>query len=98
MYLGAPFVFAALQQWPKSRRYASVVGLGIVAISLIASSFANTVWQLILTQGILYALGGGLLYAPTILFLDEWFIRRKGLAFGIMWVCITLPAGGGDAH
>lgn len=24
-------------------------------------------------------------YAPTVLYLDEWFVRRKGLAFGIMW-------------
>ena len=22
---------------------------------------------------------------PAVLFLDEWFVRRKGLAFGIMW-------------
>ena len=26
-----------------------------------------------------------LLYFPTIVYLDEWFIRRKGLGFGIMW-------------
>lgn len=26
-------------------------------------------------------------YAPTILFVDEWFVRRKGFAFGVMWVC-----------
>jgi hypothetical protein len=35
---------------------------------------------------VVYALGGGFAYTPAILFLDEWFIRRKGLAFGIMWV------------
>jgi hypothetical protein len=25
------------------------------------------------------------LYSPTIFCLDKWFIKRKGLAFGIMW-------------
>ena len=41
--------------------------------------------HLILTQGVLYGLGGTLLYNPAILFLQEWFSRRRGLAFGIMW-------------
>ncbi|MCJ1411932.1 hypothetical protein MMC19_006024 [Ptychographa xylographoides] len=63
----------------------TVVGLAILAISLIGSSFATTAWQLILTQGILYAIGGSLLYLPTIMYLDEWFVRRKGLALGVMF-------------
>ena len=56
-----------------------------MCIALAAASFANTVTQLILTYGVLYGLGGSICYAPTISFVDEWFIRRKGLAFGIMW-------------
>ena len=86
MYLGLPFVFLALQRWPKYRLYYAPSGLAITALALIISSFSTRVWQLILTQGVLYALGGMLLYAPTITFLDEWFVRRKGFAYGIMWV------------
>lgn len=41
-------------------------------------------WQLIALQGVSAALGGGLLYAPATLCLDERFARRKGLAYGIM--------------
>ena len=26
-----------------------------------------------------------MLYFPTVAFLDEWFIKRKGFAFGVMW-------------
>ncbi|PYH45144.1 putative MFS monocarboxylate transporter [Aspergillus saccharolyticus JOP 1030-1] len=60
------------------------------------SSFAQTVWQLIATQGVLCGLGNGLVFSPTTLLLDQWFIRRKGLAYGIMWagksVCgVALP-------
>jgi len=51
---------------------------------LLMSSFATTVKQLIATQGVICALGSGLLYAPTTLYLDDWFVRRKGLAYGIM--------------
>lgn len=85
MYLGAPFVFAALQQWPNFRTYCSGVGLGIIVLALIISSFSQRVWHLILTQGVLYAIGGTMLYMPAILFLDEWFIQRKGFAYGVMW-------------
>ncbi|KAL2044944.1 hypothetical protein N7G274_002719 [Stereocaulon virgatum] len=85
MYLGAPFTFALLQRFPHHRRRFAFAGLVITSTALIGSSFATRVWHLILTQGVLYAVGGSILYFPTIIFLDEWFIRRKGLAYGVMW-------------
>lgn len=54
--------------------------------SLAISSFATKIWHLMLFQGVLYSIGGGIAYSPMILFVNEWFIRRKGIAFGIMWV------------
>lgn len=85
MYLGAPFSFALLQRFPLHRRHCALVGLVIMIIGLVAASFATRVSHLILTQGVLYAIGGSMLYTPTIIFLKEWFIARKGLAFGVMW-------------
>ncbi|PGH11886.1 hypothetical protein AJ80_06951 [Polytolypa hystricis UAMH7299] len=85
MYLGSPVCFAAMQRWPLLRRWSTTAGLVILVVSLIATSFATAVWHLIFTQGVLYAIGGSLLYSPVILFVDEWFVRRKGLAFGVMW-------------
>ncbi|KAL8848934.1 MAG: hypothetical protein Q9221_006092 [Calogaya cf. arnoldii] len=85
MYLSCPLLFAAFRRWPHVRRHCTLVGLAINIIAIIAASFATQVSHLILTQGVLYAVGGVMIYCPTILFLDEWFIRRKGLAFGMMW-------------
>ena len=62
-----------------------VAGLLIMCLSLGLSSLCTTVPQLIVTQGILYGIGGAVTYSPVVTFLDEWFVRRKGLAFGIMW-------------
>jgi hypothetical protein len=42
--------------------------------------------QLIANQGVIYAIGGSIVYFPALLFVDEWFIQRKGLAFGVLWV------------
>ena len=61
------------------------MGCPVVVLAVFLSSFATKVWHLILTQGILYAIGGNLVYYPIFMFIDEWFVRRKGFAFGIMW-------------
>jgi hypothetical protein len=63
----------------------------LIVVSMLAASFANTVGGLLATQGVLYAIGGLILYFPTMVFVDEWFVARKGLAYGVMW------AGSGSA-
>ena len=85
MYLSGPLVFALYRRWPQHRRTSAYIGLPIIAASLIAFSFATRVSELILAQGVAYGLGGILLYYSVLLFLEEWFVRRKGLAYGIMW-------------
>ena len=84
MYLAAPIIFTFMQRYPQYRRHCNIAGLPIVVIALIASSFATRTSHLILTQGILYGIGGMLFYTPIIVFLEEWFVRRRGLAFGIV--------------
>ena len=85
MYLSAPLIFTFFQRFPQYRRHCNVLGLPIAVAALLASSFATRTWHLILTQGVLYGVGGMLFYTPIIVFLEEWFVRRRGLAFGIMW-------------
>lgn len=85
MYLDIPLITGVLRLYPKFARWAPVVGILIMCASLAASSFSQNVGHLILTQGILYSIGGSISYGPAILFLDEWFVKRKGLAYGIMW-------------
>lgn len=85
MYLFAPISLYILEAFPSIRRFSSIVGLVIATGALVASSFSTEVWHLIATQGVLYAIGGSLLYSPTMFYLDEWFVDKKGLAFGVMW-------------
>lgn len=85
MYLSAPLVMGLLQAFPRFKRWATAAGTLIMCLAFSLSSFSKTTAHLILTQGVFYAVGGGLAYAPTILFMDEWFVNRKGFAFGIMW-------------
>ncbi|KAK0622954.1 major facilitator superfamily domain-containing protein [Immersiella caudata] len=85
MYISAPLVMFMLQRFPIQGRWSPIFGLLVMCLSLALSSFSTTVTQLIATQGVLYALGGSIAYSPCIIYLDEWFTRRKGLAYGVMW-------------
>jgi MFS family permease len=85
MYTIGVLLFPAYKKWPSLATNSKWAGLPIMATALIAGSFANKVSHLVLTQGVMYAIGGSIIYYPTLVFLDEWFIQRKGLAYGIMW-------------
>ncbi|OLN81569.1 Monocarboxylate transporter 8 [Colletotrichum chlorophyti] len=85
MYLSGPLVIGLLRLFPRHGRHAPILGLLIMCFSLAMSSFSSTVTHLIVTQGVFYAIGGAITYCPCILYLDEWFVRRKGMAYGIMW-------------
>lgn len=85
MYFAAPFVAVAMQRWPKYRQYAAGAGLVLMVAGLNAAAFCNSVSALIATQGVMYALGGLVLYFPAMQLIGEWFIQRRGLAFGLVW-------------
>lgn len=51
--------------------------------SLLLASLATQTWQLVLTQGLLYGVGWCICYTPVYIILNEWFDKRRGLAYGI---------------
>ncbi|KAH9947008.1 MFS general substrate transporter [Amylocystis lapponica] len=85
MYGEAILVSLAAGRYPDYVKPAMWVGLGLVCLSLLASSFATKVWHLILLQGIGVGAGGGLLYWPIVFFLPQWFVVRRGLAAGLIF-------------
>jgi MFS family permease len=87
-YLSAPLDFALLLGVPRFRRLATPVGFLVMCLALALSSFSTTTTHLILSQGVGYGLGAGLAYSPVILWMGEWFVKRRGLAFGTMWVSV----------
>lgn len=52
---------------------------------LLGASFANKVSDLIVTQGVIFGLGIALLYNPFVFYLDDWFDKRMGFAYGCLW-------------
>lgn len=85
MYIATPFVLMICRLYPRWARWSTLAGLFLAALSLAASSFCDSASQLIGVQGVLFGVGGCVAYCPCTLYIDEWFSRRKGLAYGIVW-------------
>ncbi|KAI0405378.1 major facilitator superfamily domain-containing protein [Xylaria palmicola] len=85
LYLCSPVVIGICRLYPRHTRYTTPVGLLLTTLSLSLASLATSTDTLIALQGVLYAVGGAIAYCPTILYIDEWFLSRKGMAYGIVW-------------
>ncbi|KAK5168845.1 uncharacterized protein LTR77_006154 [Saxophila tyrrhenica] len=59
------------------------VGVFTMAGGYIAASFAEQIWQLYLTQGVMVGLGMGAIFIPAIAVLPQWFLKRRSLAQGL---------------
>ncbi|MDA1098550.1 MAG: MCT family MFS transporter [Proteobacteria bacterium] len=58
-------------------------GMLLVAGGLLASSFAQSLWQVYLGYGVAVGVGIGFAYVPSVGVLQRWFVRRRGLATGL---------------
>ncbi|TCD66900.1 hypothetical protein EIP91_000739 [Steccherinum ochraceum] len=84
-----------LNRYPDLYKQTMWAGLALSTISLFLSSFVSRIELLILLQGIGVGIGGGLLYWPGLFMTNEWFVRRRGLASGIIFAGSGL---GGKSH
>ncbi|KAF9568725.1 MFS general substrate transporter [Agrocybe pediades] len=78
-----------LQRYPEYIKASVWFSLVLCVGSLLLSSFATKLWQMIVLQGVTFGIGSGLLYSPILIWLPEWFLAKRGLAGGLIF------AGGG---
>ena len=64
-------------------RTMAAIGAISVGTSLLLASFAQTYWQLVLTQGVLFGISCPIAYFPALTIISHYFDKRKGLATGI---------------
>jgi MFS family permease len=83
-YLGNPLITPFTIKHQKYQRHMICIGWLMCILALLASSFATELWHLLLTQGFLYGFGTVILYYCVLSMLNEWFVRRRGLAYGLM--------------
>ncbi|KAI9231141.1 MAG: major facilitator superfamily domain-containing protein [Podila humilis] len=81
IFAGAPI--AAVASHRLGIRPILVFGVLASSLGLITASFANRVWHLYLTMGILSGFGGSTLYFTSLMILSQYFHRRRGIVAGI---------------
>lgn len=71
--------------YPNSIRTVSTICIVISALSLIIASFMTKIAYFLLFQGIIYGISSGVTFTPVIIWLSQWFDKRRGLATGIIY-------------
>ncbi|KAM5341862.1 hypothetical protein ACJ41O_014893 [Fusarium nematophilum] len=84
-FLGAPIATPLVKRFQRWQRHMIVTGWAGCILSLVAASFMTSVPGLIATQGVLYGVNFLLLYFPVLSMLNEWFVQRRGVAYGVMY-------------
>ncbi|GAA5912499.1 hypothetical protein JCM8208_006618 [Rhodotorula glutinis] len=79
-------VYRRYPEWVRTILWTSVV---ISCGSMLLSSWATELWQLIVLQGVLCGISNTLIYSPVFVYLTDWWSARRGMALGVVF------AGGG---
>ncbi|OLY78946.1 putative transporter MCH2 [Smittium mucronatum] len=65
-------------------KYSSLIGTLICVIGLLLASFSSQVWQLIITQGLLFGFGSSIIINVSLTVPALWFDKYRALAYGIV--------------
>ncbi|PVV00337.1 hypothetical protein BB560_005287 [Smittium megazygosporum] len=65
-------------------RNASLVGSFFGSLGLLLASFSTKIWQLILTQGVIFGFGSGILLNISLSVPSNWFVKHRPIALGIV--------------
>ncbi|KAJ7121120.1 major facilitator superfamily domain-containing protein [Mycena epipterygia] len=81
IYCSASVINPIAARYPHHRRKAMWLGAVLCCGSLFAASYVTEASP----SGVVYAIGGFLLYLPCMAYMSEWFVARRGMANGILF-------------
>ncbi|KAF6822046.1 MFS monocarboxylate [Colletotrichum musicola] len=84
-FIGAPIAAPIVARFHRYQQHMVVAGWAICVASLVGASFCSSISGLIPTQGVLYGFGFLMIYFPVLRMLNEWFVARRGLAYGVLY-------------
>jgi MFS family permease len=67
-----------------SPRTLIAVGALFMVIGYLLSIFTNKIWHLYLLFGLIIGIGASAMYVPPVTVVTRWFVKRRGLAVGIV--------------
>jgi MFS family permease len=85
-------IFQILPKAVKYRQMLVIAGIFTITVAMILASYASTVWHTVLSQGVLFGVGGIMLNYVHVSVFSEWFDKKQGEAMGIIWLGYRLGA------
>ncbi|KAG9311579.1 MFS general substrate transporter [Chiua virens] len=85
IYCSAPAVYPYMNRYRTHVRPLMWFGMTLCWTSLLIASYSRKVYEYVIFQGVMYGIGGGLIYPPCILYMSEWFFKRRGFANGVIF-------------
>lgn len=79
-------LFQFLPKSVKFRQMLVIAGIFTITAAMILARYATTVLQTVLSQGVLFGVGGIMLNFVHVSIFSEWFDKRRGEAMGIIWL------------
>lgn len=93
-FLGAPALVWLCTHKQLARIHYVWVGFVTCVCSLIGAAFSQSMPALIVTQGLMFGVGILLMDNPIMIMINTWFVRRRGIAYGILFgVCDLFGLG-----
>ncbi|GAA6039386.1 hypothetical protein JCM8097_002828 [Rhodosporidiobolus ruineniae] len=78
-------VIIFFKRYPEWRRTTMVAATAVNFATMLGSSWASKTWHLIILQGVFGGVCGAILYTPVLMFLNDWWQERRGMASGIVF-------------
>jgi ABC-type uncharacterized transport system permease subunit len=85
-YLGGPLMTPVTIRLHRYRQYLVLFGSGLCIAGNVGGSFTSDARVLIFCQGVLYGTGFLIISYCTFSMLNEWFVKRRGFAYGVLLV------------
>ncbi len=84
-YMAASPVAPLLTHYRYYMKHISTASVALVIVSFLIASFCKSIPLLILFAGILPGIGTSVGFSPVLYYVPEWFVERRGLAFGLIF-------------
>jgi MFS family permease len=91
-WVATPLTNALVIRYVDHRIQMLWLGWSLCIVGLVGASFATQVWHLHLFQGVTYGAGWVIYWSPMLVIINEWWVERRGLAYGI-WFTASNASG-----
>ncbi|QPC74668.1 hypothetical protein HYE68_005420 [Fusarium pseudograminearum] len=61
-----------------------IVGSTLQLLGIFTMSLSTSYWHLMITQGVVTGIGGGIIFAPSLALVATYFEKRRGIAIGLV--------------